>query len=292
MTASQTMPPLVIRSARPSTIGSLLSPVAMVQHLWGYRDLIRQFSIRYFLQRYRGTYLGVLWALFVPLMMLGVYTFVFNYVFAARWGVHTEESRSQYAVILFCGISAYGIFSECVMRSSALILDNPSYVTKVVFPVEVLPIASLFSALMFACFSIGLVLAGTLLFFGTLPWTVILLPVVLLPLLLLALGVSWFVSSLAVFVRDVGNLVSIVVSQLLFFLTPVFYRVEQIPEELRRWAYLNPLTPVVEGVRRVVIFGDQPDWQALAIVTAISLLVLQLGYAWFMKSKRGFADVI
>lgn len=264
----------------------------MTRALWSRRDLIRQFAVRYFLQRYRGTYLGVFWALLFPLAMLSVYTFVFNTIFAGRWSPHADETRSQYAVVLFCGLTVYGMFSETVVRSCGLVLDNPTYVTKVVFPVEVLPVASLASTVMFSMFSLALVLIGTAVFFGTLHWTVLLLPLVLLPMLMIALGLAWFLASLAVFVRDVGNIVVLVVTQILFFATPIFYKPEQIPVSFRPVAMLNPLAHVVDGARRVVIFGEQPDWRALAIVAVVGLLMMQMGYAWFMKAKRGFADVI
>jgi len=255
--------------------------------------------MRFFLARYRGTYLGAAWALVFPLIMLGVYTFVFNFVLGARAphavlgadGLARAETSSQYAVWLFLGMTVFGVFSESVVRSCGLVLENPNYVTKVVFPLEIMPLASLASAVMFSAFGFSLVLIGLLVFYPTVHWTVVLLPVVLVPLLALALGVSWFLASLAVFVRDVSNLVVIVVSQLLFFMTPIFYRAE----DLKDWAWLariNPLAVVVESARDVVLYGRMPDWRALGAVMVLGLIVMQLGYAWFVKSKRGFADVL
>jgi len=223
--------------------------------------------------------------------MLAVYTFVFNYIFRAR-NPSADVTNSQFAVLLFCGISVYGIFSESVTRSSSLVLDNPNYVKKVVFPIEVLPVSSVASSLMFSSFSLLLVVLGTWVTYGRVPWTVVLIPLVLLPLVLLALGLAWFLASLGVFVRDISNLVVLLVSQLLFFLTPIFYRIENLPEKLKPIAALNPLAHVVEGARRVLVLGEQPDWAALGLVTLAGLLSMQLGYAWFMKSKRGFADVL
>lgn len=293
------MTDMVLRTARPPTIPSLLSPANLVGNLWHHRDLARQFAMRFFLARYRGTYLGAAWALVFPLIMLGVYTFVFNFVLGAGGphkvpaadGLARAETSSQYAVWLFLGMTVFGVFSESVVRSCGLVLENPNYVTKVVFPLEIMPLASLASAVMFSAFGFSLVLVGTLIFYPTVHWTMALLPVVLVPLLALALGVSWFLASLAVFVRDVSNLVVIVVSQLLFFMTPIFYRAE----DLKDWAFLariNPLAVVVESARGVVLYGRLPDWPALGAVLVLGLLVMQLGYAWFVKSKRGFADVL
>lgn len=293
------MTDMVLRTARPPTIPSLLSPANLVGNLWQHRDLTRQFAMRFFLARYRGTYLGVVWALVFPLIMLGVYTFVFNFVLGARGphqvagadGLARAETSSQYAVWLFLGMTVFGVFSESAVRSCGLVLENPNYVTKVVFPLEIMPLASLASAVMFSAFGFALVLIGVLAFYPALHWTIVLLPLVLVPLLALALGISWFLASLAVFVRDVSNLVVILVSQLLFFMTPIFYRAE----DLKDWAWLariNPLAVVVESARGVVLYGRLPDWPALGAVLVLGLVVMQLGYAWFVKSKRGFADVL
>ena len=255
--------------------------------------------MRFFLARYRGTYLGAVWALVFPLILLAVYTFIFNFVFSGRVlheipganGVPQPETSSQYAVWLFLGMTVFGIFSESVMRSTGLVLENPNYVTKVVFPLEILPVSSLASAVMFSGFGFSLILIGLVIFYPVVHWTVILLPLGLVPLLTLALGLSWFLSSLAVFVRDVGNLVVIVVGQLLFFMTPIFYRAE----DLKEWAWLaklNPLAVVVESARKVVLYGQTPDWASLGAVTLLGLVIMQCGYAWFIKSKRGFADVL
>jgi len=293
------MTDLVLRTARPASIPSLLNPVSMIANLWSRRDLIRQFAVRYFLARHKGTYLGMFWALLFPLVLLAVYTFIFNYVFVARsvhmvadgMGGAAEETRSQYTVMLFLGLTVYGIFSESVVRSAGLVLDNPNYVKKIVFPLEVLPVSALLSALMFSCFGLTLTVVGLFAFYPEVYWTVLLLPVVLAPLLMLALGLAWFISSLAVFVRDVANIVLIVVGQLLFFMTPIFYRAD----DLKEWAWLSHLNPVgvvVEAARQVVLYGAMPDWKSLGYATLLGLGVMQLGYAWFMKSKRGFADVL
>ncbi len=293
------MTDMVLRTARPASIPTLLNPVTLASNIWERRDLIRQFSLRYFLARHRGTYLGMFWAIVFPLVLLGVYTFVFNFVFSGRSaflvpdgaGGGTPETRSQYAVWLFLGLTIFGIFSESLVRSTSLVLDNPNYVKRVVFPLEVLPVSSLLSALMFSGIGLGLTIIGAVSVYPKIHWTMILLPVVLLPLLAITLGLSWFLASLAVFVRDVGNLVSIIVSQLIFFMTPIFYRAE----DLRDWAWLakwNPLATVVGSARAVVLYGEMPDWRALATVMLIGLVIMQLGYAWFMKSKRGFSDVL
>lgn len=285
---------VAVRTARPTPLPALLNPLAAVADLWAHRDLTRQFTARAFLSRYRGTHLGVFWALLFPLLMLGVYTFVFTYVFSAR-GVSGGETRPQYAVWLFCGMAVFGVFSSAATRSCGVVLENPQYVTKVVFPLEVLPIANLGSSVCYALFELVLVLAGVGIFHHAFHWTVVLLPVVVLPLLLITLGVSWFLASLTVFVRDVANVVTLVISQFMFFLTPIFWKPAQLlaaAPELEWMITWNPFAGIVENARRCILTGEAVDWGAWSVAMVIGLVVAQLGYAWFMKSKRGFADVI
>lgn len=282
----------VVYSARPTPLPRLLSPIEPWRSLWTHRDILRQFAVRYVQQRYRGTHLGMLWAFMQPLLLLSVYAFVFNFVLSARFGVGGDEPRSHYVVMLFCGLTVYTIFSETLIRSCSIVLENPAYVKKVVFPVEVLPAAQLLASLLISLIGAALTIIGAWVFIGPPSWTVVLLPVVVLPLALLTLGLSWFLASLGVFVRDVSNLVAVLVGQVMIFLSPVFYSLSQLPEPWRSAGSWNPLAPVLDGARRVLVRGEMPDFAALGGVTLAALIVLQLGYAWFMKSKRGFADVL
>ncbi len=285
----------VLRTARPTPIPALLNPANLVGNLWSHRDLIKQFTARLFHARYRGTQLGLLWAVILPLMLLGVYTFVFNYIFKSRWAATGEESVVEFAIILLCGMTVFAVFSEATLRAGALVVENPNFVKRVVFPLEILPVASLASSLAYAGIGLALVLVGTAIFGPGVKWTIVLFPLILLPLVLLTLGVSWLLASLGVFLRDISNIVGILVGQILFFVTPVLYdisRLDNLPTAIKRIAYLNPLAPIVDGARKVLIFGQQPDWMALGIVTVVGMLAMQLGYAFFMKSKRGFADVL
>ncbi|MFZ4576452.1 MAG: ABC transporter permease [Phycisphaerales bacterium] len=285
---------VALRTARPTPLASLLNPASAVANLWSHRDLTRQFAVRYFESRYKGTHLGLVWAMLFPLLMLAVYTFVFTYIFSGRSAGDTE-TRPQYAVWLFCGMSVFGVFSSATTRACGLVLENPQYVTKVVFPLEVLPISNLGSSLFYAACEMALVLLGVGIFHHAFHWTVVLLPVAMLPLLLLTLGVSWFLASLTVFVRDIANVVSLVVSQFLFFLTPIFWKPAQLLATLPDLAWMiewNPLAGVVENARRCVLSGESLDWRSWALGTLLGLVVAQCGYAWFVKSKRGFADVL
>lgn len=267
----------------------------MASNLWSQRDLIANLARREVAARNKGTYLGFLWALLMPLLMLAVYTFVFAIVWQSKWGVDAAshaESRWHFALNMFCGLIVFDVFSQTVSASPAIIVQNPNYVKKVVFPVETLPIATMLSSLVFAAVSVGVLVAWLLVSGQGVSWTLVFLPAVLAPLLALTLGVSWFLASLGVFLRDIKTLVSGVLMQVLFFLSPIFYSIERVPEQFRPYLSVNPLTPIIENTRRVVLAGKPPEWISFSLSLAVALVVLQLGYAWFMKSKRGFADVL
>jgi lipopolysaccharide transport system permease protein len=281
----------VIRTPERPPVASFLNPVRMVRLFVEQRDLIRQFAVRFFVARHKGTALGAAWALVFPLLMLAVYTFVFVGVFGVRWG-GPEEPPMRYVVALFCGIMIFQVFSETCTRAATLITDHPNLVKKVIFPVEVLPVAQLGSSLLSASFGFVLAFLAAAFVLGSVGWPAVFFPLTLFPLLAMALGVGWFVASLGVYVRDATNVVVLVVQQVLFFMTPVLYRVESIPERFRWIARVNPMTPIVDAARRTLVFGETPDWAGFLGACAVSLVVLQLGYAWFMLTRRGFADVL
>jgi lipopolysaccharide transport system permease protein len=278
-------------SAHSPSVWRFLNPLHLVRNLWSHHDLIRQFTSREVEGRYKGSFLGLFWSFVTPLVMLLIYTFVFGVVFKAKWPNAKTGSLSEFAVTLFCGLIAFNIFSECIGRAVALITSVPNYVKKVVFPLEILPISVLGTALFHGGISLGVLLVANVLVSGVLHWTLVLLPLVLLPLLCLTLGLTWFLASLGVFVRDIGYTVTLAL-QMLFFLTPIFYAVENIPEPYRTIISLNPLTPIVQDLRRVVLWGSLPAWNELALLILGSGAVMILGYAFFMKTKKAFADVL
>jgi lipopolysaccharide transport system permease protein len=266
------------------------SPWIVFRSFWRHRRLIWQLAQRETLARYRGSLLGTVWAVFNPLLMLAVYTFVFGFVFQARWQGE-PTGIADFALILFCGMIVFALFSECVNRAPGLIIGNTNYVKKVLFPLESLPWVTLASTLFHTAASVAVLLVATLITRGGVPWTVVFLPVVLLPLTLLTLGVCWFLASLGVFVRDVGQVVG-VATTILLFLSPVFYSPAALPEHLRGYLLLNPLTLVVEQARAVTLRGQLPDWPALLAYAAVSLAVAWGGLLWFEQTRDGFADVL
>lgn len=266
------------------------SPMGAVRSLWTNRQLIARMGQREIIGRYKGSAMGLAWSFITPLFMLAIYTFVFSVVFQARWGT-SEESKTQFAVVLFAGLIVHTLFSDVINRAPQLVLGNVNYVKKVVFPLEILPVVQLLSATFHALVSVVVLIAAQLVFQGSLPITALLLPVVLLPFLLLTLGLAWCLASLGVFVRDVGQTISLVTSVMLF-MSPVFFPVQSLPPALQPWMHLNPLTFVIEQVREVVVWGRLPDWQGLAVYSLASIATAWLGFAWFQKTRKGFADVL
>jgi len=269
---------------------SIWNPVKITANLWQYRELIKQFTKREVIGRYRGSYLGIFWSFLNPLLMLVVYTFVFSVVFKARWGIGSG-SKTEFALILFAGITTYNLFAEVVTRAPGLILSNVNYVKKVVFPLELLPVVALGSALVHGGISLFILWISMIVLMGVFNWTIIFLPLVLLPLILLSLGLGWFLASLGVFLRDIGHIIGVAV-QVLMFLSPIFYPISAIPVELQPVYYINPLSYVVEDMRRIMVWGQEPNWEWLIIGTIIGGIIALLGHAWFQRTRGGFADVL
>lgn len=267
-----------------------ISPSEIARSFWRNRELIGAATRREILGRYRGSILGLMWSFFNPLLMLTVYTFVFSEVFKARW-MAGSESKTEFALVLFAGLIVFNFFAECINRAPDLILANPNYVKKVVFPLEILPVVTLLSAAYHALISVGIWLIAYSIFYGVPHLTALLLPLVLLPFALFILGISWALASLGVFLRDVSQVIGVATS-ILMFLSPIFYPATALPEHYRFIFYLNPLTPVIEQTRDVLIWGKVPDIWIWWITMGISFAIAWLGLAWFQMTRKGFADVI
>lgn len=273
-----------------SVVASLRSPSGVFLCVIRHWDLVVLLTKREIVGRYRGSLLGLVWSLVHPLVMLAAYSFIFSTIFQTRWGTGAENN-ADFVLLLFAGLLVYSLFVECLIRAPGLIVSRVNYVKKVVFPLEVLPWVSLGVAL----FQMSMSLMGLLLFYGlihqSLNWTVILFPLLIAPLALIVLGISWFLASVGVFVRDVGHAMGIV-SSLLLFLAPVFYPASAFPVEYRPFLYLNPLTFIIEQSRDVLIIGKLPGWYGLGIYTLCSVSIAWVGFMWFQRTRKGFADVL
>jgi len=268
-----------------------LSPIALVRNLWRHRELIYQLTRREIEGRYRGSFLGIFWSLVKPLFLLLVYTIVFGVIFRSSWPQARSGTLGEFALIAFCGLTAFGLFSECVGRGPSIVTSVPNYVKKVVFPLEILPVSALGAALFHSAINLGILLVANLLLNRSFSWTLVLLPLVALPLIFLCLGLTWFLSSLGVFVRDINHVITLIV-QVLFFTSAIFYSIDKIPEPYRTLIHVNPLTPIVENYRRVILWSMAPSWPGLALWLSSTAALMMLGYAWFMKTKKAFADVL
>ncbi|WP_334180943.1 ABC transporter permease [Pseudomonas nitroreducens] len=268
-----------------------ISPMEMAKSLWRNKLLIMQLSKREVLDRYRGSILGLSWSFFNPVLMLIIYTFVFSIVFKARWGGNPEESKSDFAVILYIGLILHGLFAECINRSPNLIISNSSYVKKVVFPLEILPWSALLSSLFHALINLLVLFIAILILNNSIPYTAVFFPVVIAPLILGTLGFSWFIASLGVYLRDV-NQVTNMITTILLFMSGVFFPITALPASYHEWLRLNPLATIIEQSRNVLIFGKLPDVTTLTYLYALGLLSAICGFAWFQKTRKGFADVL
>ena len=268
------------------------SLLALAKSLWHNRQLISQMTQREVAGRYKGSILGLAWSFFNPIFMLVVYTFVFSEIFKSRWGgVGGDDSKTQFALVLFAGMIVLSLFSEVLNRAPSLILGNVNYVKKVVFPLEILPVIAIGAALFHSLISLCVLLAAFVFFNGYMQWTAIFTPLVLLPLVILATGFAWMLASLGVFLRDVGQTIGIITT-VLMFLSPVFYPVSAVPERFQSFILANPLTFIIEQAREVLIWGHLPNWLGMGAYTLAAILIAWLGYVWFQKTRKGFADVL
>lgn len=266
-------------------------PLEMIKSFWRNKRLIVQLSKREVLGRYRGSALGLSWSFFNPVLMLVIYTFVFSVVFKARWGIAENESKTDFAIILFVGLFIHGLFAECINKSPGLITSNVSYVKKVVFPLEILPWVAFTSALFHATISLAVLLLAQLIFNHSIPITALMLPLVVLPLFLGIMGMSWLFASLGVYLRDISQ-ITVMFSTVMLFMSAVFFPITALPEKYQFWIRVNPLAYIIEQSRNVLIFGQMPDISIWLIMLLVGTLIAWSGFAWFQKTRKGFADVL
>jgi len=270
----------------------LLNPYTCIHTVMANRSLFIQLIIRNISSRYKGSILGFIWSFIHPLLMLSVYTFVFGIIFKSRWGIDEfNNNKAAFPLIMFCGMAIYNIFSESMHTNSVSIINNQSYVKKVVFPLELLPLSNIVTSFIFGFTWFILLLIGIMTLLHHISWTMMLLPIILIPLFLITTGLSFFFASLTVYLRDIPQFVSML-TQILFFMTPIFYSITVVPENFQWIIRLNPLSTIVEQTRMIFIFGKFPKISEYIVILCISIAIFQLGFAWFMKTKKGFADVI
>ncbi len=263
------------------------SRFAIAGTLLQHRYLLGQLIKRDVLLRYRGAYFGLLWVFLNPLIMLGIFSFVFGQIFQARWPAQTNGI--PFALNLYCGLIAFNIFAEAIGRAPGAVRSYPNYVKKIIFPVEILPVVPLGAALIHAFFN-SIILVGALAWTGNLNSSILLFPILLLPILLFGLGLSWFLAAWGVFIKDMSQIVPVFV-QMLMFLSPIFYPVQAVPEALRPIYVFNPLSSVIEALR-ASLSATAIDWVSWSATLVFAFIAFVLGYLFFQHNRDEFADVL
>ncbi|WPZ14396.1 ABC transporter permease [Nitratireductor rhodophyticola] len=266
---------------------AIARPATVIVGNW---DLLRSMALREIQSRYKGTIGGLFWTVVHPLLMLIIYTFVFSVLFKARWG-QEGGADTEYALILFIGLIVFQLFADCVSRAPTLVVSNVNFVKKIIFPLEVLPLSVMGAALLQMLVSLSVWLIAYLIFYGLPPTTALLFPLVLVPLMLFTGGVCWVLSALGVYLRDISQIVGVLVT-VLFFMSPIFYPVEMVPDQFLILYQINPITYAVELSRQVLFWGHFPDVGLFLILTAAAWAVASIGLLVFQKSRKGFADVL
>ncbi len=285
------MLPTVYTASNKIPLAELVLPWLIGANLRRHRMLIGQFVKRDVLSRYRGSYFGVLWSLLRPLSMLAMYTVVFGYIFESKLGNRPNESKFDFTLALFCGLILFDFVAECVARAPTLVITNPNYVTKVVFPLEILPVMTVGAALVQLVISCVPLLVGLFFAHGAIPLTALYLPVILVPLVIFCLGITWLLASLGVFIRDINSLVPVVLLIILYD-SAIFYSINRVPPNFLPLVLANPLATIIDQARNAVLWGSPPVWGPYGLVLLGSFVVMIIGYAFFMRTKSAFADVL
>lgn len=261
----------------------------MFTTLWRHQSLVIELTKREFSGRYRGSFGGIVWSFAQPLFLLAVYTIAFGVILKARWGF--SGGTADYALMLFAGLIIFNLFSECLIKSTTLVTDNPNFVKKVVFPLELLPVITVATALIHAMIGLAVWLLGYTLLFGIPKPTVLLFPVILMCLVPVLLWLGWLLSALGVLVRDISQMTGML-NHTLLFLTPIFYSIEAAPPLLQNLLLLNPLTFIVEQFRLVLFHGQLPIFKGLAVYFVVASLFAWVSLALFRRLRPTFADMV
>jgi lipopolysaccharide transport system permease protein len=264
-------------------------PFSMAATMWRRRELIRHFAWREFVGRYRGAHLGVVLSLASPIILLVIYTVVFGSIF--RGSFSGPDGEVPFSLALFSALTFFNLFSDAVARAATLLSENPNFITKVVFPLEILPVAVVGNAFLHYCVNVSILLLGILLFTHTIPWTVLLLPLLLVPVLLFALGICWILSALGIYFRDLAALVPPLLMALTF-LSAIFYPVSRIPEQFQIYFLANPMVGFSEMARAIFVFGIPPHWGIWAYCTGVGIATAVLGHFIFTRLRKGFSDAL
>lgn len=251
--------------------------------------LIQSFVRRDLQARYKGSTIGLFWSVIHPLIMLLLYTFVFSAILKVRVGV--AEGTEHFAIYLFCGLLPWGAFSEGLSRSTGVILEHGNLIKRAIFPSEILPVYPVISGIVNELIGFGILLAALVVTSHRLSPVMLVLPVILLLQFMLTMGLAWLVAGTTVFIRDLGQVLGMVLT-VWVFVTPIFYPPSLVPADLRALLMVNPMYAVVEAYRSLILMGQFPPWESLAFLAAFAAVIFLVGYRVFTRMQPAFADVI
>jgi lipopolysaccharide transport system permease protein len=282
---------VVNSSSKKTPLRQHVLPWEIARHLYQYKTLIYELTKRDIAIRYRGSYLGIFWSFLRPLCMLCVFGVVFGYIFQSKLGRFPQESKVDFALTLFSGLMIFDMLSECLGRAPTLILSNANYVTKVVFPLEILPVSVVGAAFCHLLISLIPLLIAVAIVHGSLPLTTIYVPLILVPVVLLCLGTTWFFASLGVFFRDINSFVPVLLT-ILMYVSAIFYAIDKVPPLLQPVVHVNPLAMQIHQLRCAIMWRTPLDWAQFGAHFAGCAVFMILSYVIFMRTKSAFADVI
>tara|TARA_B100000965_G_C19592488_1_gene758576 strand:- start:1368 stop:2153 length:786 start_codon:yes stop_codon:yes gene_type:complete len=258
---------------------------------FNYKELFLLLLFQEIAKKYKNSFLGLYWIIITPLFMLTIYTFVFGYVFSIKWPGYAETNLFQFSLILYCGLAFYNTFSEVVSRSPLIVLENANYVKKVVFPLEILTVVSVVASIINLLINLTLIALVKISLFSHIGLEIFYIFIIIIFFMIMMLGITWIFAAIGVFIRDLHHVTSSSVQGLLF-LSPIFYPISSLPSWLQPFILLNPICVPVEQARKVLIYSQTPDVNVLMVYGGCSILILLIGYYFFKKTRKGFADVI
>jgi len=279
-----------IRYISPAASHKDISFIRIIHQIYTFRDMIFQLTKREILSRYKGTILGLIWPFVHPLITLTVYFFVFGTIFKAPWRAGQDGSAS-YALVLFCGFVPWLLFAEAIGAAPSVIISKPTYVKKMLFPLEILPIIHVTSSCIYSAPALFVLLAGCIVQQIHFSYTIILIPFIYIPLYFFILALTYILSSISIFIKDVQQIVTASL-QILFFGTPIIYPLSSVPSPFKEILLLNPLTIIITQFKDCILYDTLPDIKLYIITLAISIILSHICYLFFMTLRRRFADVM
>lgn len=260
----------------------------MLNHLstlYRYRDLLWLWTVREIKVRYKQSLLGGAWAVLQPVSLMVIFTVVFSLF------VRIPTDGQPYPVFVYTALLPWTFFVTSVSLGVPSLVNNMTLVTKIYFPREILPMASILAGLL--DFALGLVVFLPLLLFFNIPlsWNLVWLPIILLIQIAFTIGVTLWAAAVNVFYRDIRFVIPLAL-QLWLYSTPVIYPLNVVPETLRPIYLLNPMVGIIDNYRRVLLLGTAPDPLSLLLAAVLALAVASLAYVYFKRVEWLFADMV